>query len=228
VEIEDQSEPVILELINNKYTCKCGYTTVRKGAATKHLKQFHGKEDKYKCDICDLSYQEERYLLKHKKTHLNNKGIYKCNVCNFTINTKFGLNKHLNTHNSSSYKYTCEYCVYKTNGKANMNLHKNSLHFNIFKFKCDKCEYKTTAKGKLATHISKKHRIHQDSKTFILNRMKSQLLSYEAKNRGIVLNRAEEAEKLIALLIEKDDSTILLEDLLQPLPSLEEILLFCC
>ena len=47
----------------------------------------------YKCDICDYSTKEVRYLKQHKKTH--EAGKYMCSECDYTSHKPYILKAHI-------------------------------------------------------------------------------------------------------------------------------------
>ena len=50
------------------FTCSiCGQKIRRKDNLQRHMKQFHGRQSSFQCDVCHRSYTSETVLKRHKK-----------------------------------------------------------------------------------------------------------------------------------------------------------------
>ena len=62
----------------------------------------------YKCDICDYSTKEVRYLKQHKKTH--EAGKYMCSKCDYTSHKPYILKAHISKkHLIENIEFICEH-----------------------------------------------------------------------------------------------------------------------
>ncbi|CAD0206889.1 unnamed protein product [Chrysodeixis includens] len=86
-------------------------------------------DSRYRCDVCDLTFEGMEYLLLHKKFHGNDKDTpimepepqahhkegpkkrrkFKCDQCDVKVNSQYHLDIHRSKHEgASSKKYICE------------------------------------------------------------------------------------------------------------------------
>ena len=58
-----------------------------------HNRTFHGKDEKYNCDICGYQAKHKISLARHKK--IVHEGVkYHCRQCNYQSTTKRDLAQH--------------------------------------------------------------------------------------------------------------------------------------
>lgn len=95
--------------------------------------------DKYKCDVCALSFNNKTKFNKHKKTHDDSKP-FKCKECLQTFSKKLYLNVHLRSHiKQEDKKFSCEVCGKQFTFEYLLKQHEYK-HKDEKPFPCTKCD----------------------------------------------------------------------------------------
>ena len=74
-------------------------------ALIKHKHDKHGIDMPFKCELCNYSASQKRYVDTHMKLHSK---IFKCKICQNAFESEEKLDKHLTQHAKD--KYQCFYC----------------------------------------------------------------------------------------------------------------------
>ena len=74
-------------------------------ALIKHKHDKHGMDMPFKCETCNYSTTQKKYLDVHVKTHTK---VHNCSVCSNKFESEEKLKKHMTTHSRD--KYQCFYC----------------------------------------------------------------------------------------------------------------------
>ncbi|XP_030030027.1 zinc finger protein 155-like [Manduca sexta] len=150
---------------------------------TYELKQQQQNEPRYRCDVCDLTFEGMEYLNLHKKFHGNDKDTpetilpdlppaakegpkkrrkFKCDQCAVKVNSQYHLDIHRSKHEgATSKKYICEVCdrsfVAAQFLKSHMQTHSSTSTIN-----CEICNKSFTGQAYLKLHMQ----LHNDIKKF--------------------------------------------------------------
>jgi hypothetical protein len=101
--------------------------------------KFVDSEGTFKCDMCDYSTTEARYLKQHKQRH--QVGKYKCELCEYTTHKPYVLKTHIRqVHEIKNIEYICE--------RENPD---------VRHYLCQKCHYASTDQEALEAHVESKH-----------------------------------------------------------------------
>ncbi|KAM3965278.1 uncharacterized protein ACR2FA_000663 [Aphomia sociella] len=73
-----------------------------------HMKIHQARKGKVKCPLCDKTYQDERYMLRHLRT-THTRSHYSCPICNKSLTSTAGLRHHVLTHSTIN-TYRCKIC----------------------------------------------------------------------------------------------------------------------
>lgn len=137
--------------------------------------------ERFRCDVCDLTFEGMEYLMLHKKFHgaekdsnsdtqqeYSSKDVpkkrrkYKCDQCDVKVNSQYHLDIHHSKHEgSAARKYICEVCdrtfVAAQFLKSHMQTHSasNNIH-------CEICGKTFTGQAYLKLHMQ----LHTDIKKF--------------------------------------------------------------
>ncbi len=118
-------------------------------------------KSRYKCDICDKEYKEQRSVDRHKlNIHSNAYQVFKCPESNCKFQSKGdkgGLTRHVaNVHRENAIGiFGCKICLRTFKAKRNLSLHAKSCKKEPPK-SCHICD-KVFTKGYLQTHIRNQH-----------------------------------------------------------------------
>ncbi|XP_013146598.1 PREDICTED: zinc finger protein 525-like [Papilio polytes] len=148
---------------------------------TYELKQQQQSDTRYRCDVCDLTFDGMEYLILHKKFHGNDKDTqpmepeappakegpkkrrkFKCDLCDVKVNSQYHLDIHRSKHDGiESKKYMCEVCdrsfVAAQFLKSHMQTHSSTSTIN-----CEICNKSFTGQAYLKLHMQ----LHNDVKKF--------------------------------------------------------------
>lgn len=95
-------------------------------------------KDKYKCEVCVLSFNNKTKFNKHRKTHDETKP-FKCKECLQTFSKKIHLNVHLRSHiKQEDKKFSCEICGKQFTFEYLLKQHEYK-HKDEKPFPCAKC-----------------------------------------------------------------------------------------
>ncbi|KAI8790485.1 zinc finger protein Xfin [Biomphalaria glabrata] len=136
----------------------------------KHL-NFHGTQERYKCDYCSYSLDRLNLLSQHRKLHslepnfnpnppaadlLNTDFIYKQNQLE-----ELGEAVEEDKNDVLLKQYACPYCAYKTCKKKSFDIHCNS-HGLRRRYICDFCDWSADRLALLCQH----RKVHEGEPNF--------------------------------------------------------------
>ena len=115
---------------------------------------------KFKCDLCDKTFNIPTTLKTHKKAHhsqqQDQEREYACDECEFITAKKIRLYIHAEqAHGTKEHK--CEKCPYKTKVERSLKVHINRQHLELYNVQCEQCSYSSKQKTHLDIHIKSKH-----------------------------------------------------------------------
>ncbi|XP_052753279.1 uncharacterized protein LOC113510444 [Galleria mellonella] len=73
-----------------------------------HMKIHQARKGSVKCPLCEKTYQDERYMLRHLRT-THTRSHFSCPICNKSLSSTAGLRHHVLTHSSIN-TYRCKVC----------------------------------------------------------------------------------------------------------------------
>ncbi|XP_063545685.1 gastrula zinc finger protein XlCGF17.1-like [Cydia strobilella] len=140
-------------------------------------------DSRFRCDVCDLTFEGMEYLMLHKKFHGNDKDSgpvprdpepqshketakkrrkFRCDHCDVKVNSQYHLDIHRSKHEGvTSKKYICEVCdrsfVAAQFLKSHMQTHSSNSTIN-----CEICNKNFTGQAYLKLHMQ----LHNDIKKF--------------------------------------------------------------
>ena len=127
---------------------------------------------KYKCDICEKSFQVENSLVKHSLQYHSGKRVYHCKICKKSFTDNDDLDKHIREHDGISLDivdngnntislqrqgekikpYQCDVCKKCYPGKEHLQRHKKR-HQRVA-LNCPQCPSTFWTQSSLRSHIS--------------------------------------------------------------------------
>lgn len=128
----------------------------------------HARIKKFKCQICDNSYSEGRYLKDHLLTHTGS--THTCTVCHKNFANSRSLNGHMKIHTglccissfiflfnlrsclSGEKRYKCEICDRCFTESSTRTKHMTT-HNPVKQFQCETCTKCFSRKSTLAKHL---------------------------------------------------------------------------
>jgi len=129
-----------------------------------HKKENHENAKSFKCEICDMNFNQKNVLKAHQKLHDKNRAkSFKCLRCDFATDNKNDFRKHQMFHDRQDQKFAtmknpvkCDKCSKFFKDKENLSYHKNKVHPKVL-FQCDLCakfiKTKTVLKIHFKNHI---------------------------------------------------------------------------
>ena len=160
----------------DKRTCKKCYKVFRRSDIRKRHedtntcqeahKQGISKVKKYKCDLCDVEFTENRNLVRHQKVHHEDFQMIKCEECEETFRRASNKERHVClVHNyvehnknpnfpicKASRQYTCEICHGRFKTKFDCIRHKETVHEKENTFQCAHCPMEFLRKDSMQRH----------------------------------------------------------------------------
>ena len=83
-----------------------------------HNRTFHGKDEKYNCDICGFQVSNKISLGRHKK--IVHEGVkYHCKQCHYEATSESHIDEHKRAAHEGV-KYHCRQCNHKATSKGNL------------------------------------------------------------------------------------------------------------
>lgn len=126
----------------------------------RHIREHHLKIRKYKCDICDRGFTNQRNVNEHRRLHSEERP-YKCDTCNNQFKQQASLFIHRRIH-QTSFRFRCPHCSMGFNAKTPMNLH-IATHTGEKPHTCDICNRQFRVRYEM-----NKHKLtHSDVKPFV-------------------------------------------------------------
>ncbi|XP_005093302.1 uncharacterized protein LOC101854480 [Aplysia californica] len=153
----------------------------------KHL-NFHGTQERYKCDRCSYSLDRLNLLSQHRKLHCEEPGYNPNPPASDLLNTSFILQQNTDTkygtHSElgadlSSDQYVCDFCPYKATKKSLLVTHMNS-HAQKKRFICDYCDWSADRLELVQQH----RRVHENEPDFNLKGDEKGFLNKEFDDGG--------------------------------------------
>uniref|UniRef100_A0A0K8SUM4 C2H2-type domain-containing protein n=1 Tax=Lygus hesperus TaxID=30085 RepID=A0A0K8SUM4_LYGHE len=92
------------------YQCDfCDYSCYTSELLRAHV-QKHSGGNRFRCEICLLSFPSEGKLKSHIRDHLTTDKPLKCNVCNTSFTSRAQLNRHMPIHSGRADPFVCYVC----------------------------------------------------------------------------------------------------------------------
>jgi KRAB domain-containing zinc finger protein len=82
-------------------------------------------ERNFCCAVCGKTYKTKAILKQHSICHSEKK--FKCNICEKSFNQQNNLDTHLNYHHDKK-QFQCSLCDAKFNSRSNVNYHEKKFH----------------------------------------------------------------------------------------------------
>ncbi|XP_060073493.1 uncharacterized protein LOC132553272 [Ylistrum balloti] len=103
----------------------------------------------FKCDRCDLVFQERPKLIKHRKTHVM-PFIY-CSYCDFKARSRGSFLEHESKHTKAK-PFKCELCPYASRSRIDLQRHQ-AKHSKVKNYKCPYCDFTTKWRRNVSSHL---------------------------------------------------------------------------
>ncbi|XP_073842815.1 uncharacterized protein [Musca autumnalis] len=154
-------------LIDKEYMCEiCHRRFATEAARDSHSDRMHrGAHStiKYKCELCDCSYSEDKSLQSHirDKHPLSIDTEHMCEICHLRFTTQTGLDRHYdrmhpgaNSTQTPDKKHKCEICGVYFRGAIPLRTHMRKKHpsFIDSEYICEICNVKLTTQQGLDRH----------------------------------------------------------------------------
>ncbi|CAL1536510.1 unnamed protein product [Lymnaea stagnalis] len=152
----------------------------------KHL-NFHGTQERYKCDYCSYSLDRLNLLSQHRKLHADELEYNPNPPAADLLNTQFifqqNLSEKLQLEELSDKlddddvlvkQYPCQFCPYKTLKKKSFDIHQNS-HGLRRRYVCDFCDWSADRLALLCQH----RKVHEGEPSFDASPEDSVFLNHE-------------------------------------------------
>ncbi|XP_052741352.1 zinc finger protein 699 [Bicyclus anynana] len=95
-------------------------------ALREHMKTHVKKRQVVKCPLCDKTYQDERYMLRHLRT-MHTRAQFSCPLCHKLLTSAAGLRHHVITHSNIN-TFLCKCCTKTYAVKRTMIKHLRKRH----------------------------------------------------------------------------------------------------
>nr|XP_015834138.1 PREDICTED: zinc finger protein OZF isoform X23 [Tribolium castaneum] len=137
------------------HLCKyCGRSCYDKATLKSHEEKHAAeyKTNKFKCEFCDKTFLQEKYLRQHHvRIHIDGGQKFVCDLCGKRVSSRTSLRDHLLMH-SGQKPIKCKLCgkgfVLKTTLKSHMRTHTGDRPYV-----CKECGKAFTQKAALNTHM---------------------------------------------------------------------------
>ena len=147
------------------HTCKiCSNVLSSRGALVKHM-VTHSEEKPFKCDQCDLQFNQNRDLKTHKMQKHTMQRPHVCGICGKGFVHKFYLMEHM-TYHTGEKLFQCNYCGKTFPCQSSLSKH-IKRHSTTRSFSCHLCSKAFTVKKDLTAHIKLGKRWFQKSKSCV-------------------------------------------------------------
>lgn len=117
-------------------------------SAQKQTSATNGK--RFKCQICELSFEFPCHLRSHKRTHIGEK-IHRCNMCPKQYLRKRDLHSHLKVHITEK-TLNCWICWQIFETESDKSEHESRCEMR--RYECYVCKYSTFEKSCMKRHIA--------------------------------------------------------------------------
>ena len=137
------------------HTCDvCQRVLSSRGALAKHL-VIHRQEKPFRCDECDLQFNQNRDLKTHKMQKHTLQRPHVCGVCGKGFVHKFYLMEHMNYHTGER-DYQCNFCGKTFPAQSALTKHMKR-HSSTRSFACHLCIKTFVVKKDLNVHVKLVH-----------------------------------------------------------------------
>lgn len=114
----------------------------------------------YPCEVCNLSFKNNRNLLKHQVSHSEERP-FSCDECSQTFKRKTDVYKHRLIH-SGQKPFACKLCPFASVRAADLRTHFRK-HSDLRPYPCTSCPLRFRKKDTLARHLV----THSDIKPYL-------------------------------------------------------------
>ncbi|KAJ8922312.1 hypothetical protein NQ315_004254 [Exocentrus adspersus] len=173
----------------------CGRGCYDKGVLKSHMARHadnYETNQSIKCDICDKTFLQEKYLRQHViRIHRDGGQKYMCDFCGKNLNSKGSLKNHIYIHKGVR-PVECKECgknfVLKTTLKLHMRTHTGERPYS-----CKVCGKSFTQRGPLHTHLlyhtgERPHKCEICSMGFVT---KTLLVSHNKKHHDVMCTKKQ-------------------------------------
>src|SRR6218665_1858245 len=137
--------------VEKSYKCQFCQKTFSQGKyLTKHMRSHTG-EKPYKCLLCHKSFTQNTTLKRHMRTHTGEKP-YKCKLCQKSFTISGHLKRHMRIHTGEK-PYTCKLCQKSFASSSELKIHTRT-HTGEKPNKCQLCQKSFTAICFLNSHMN--------------------------------------------------------------------------
>lgn len=133
-----------------------------KNHTEKHRPDYRNKS-KVKCDQCDFTFLDEKYLRIHQTNKHSTDRRFVCDLCGKKLYSKTSLVDHLNIHKGLK-PHKCHYCSIGFANSTTLRLHLRR-HTGEKPYKCDLCDKAFVQSHSLKVHM----RTHTGEKPYVCN-----------------------------------------------------------
>ena len=152
-------------MLTKHHVCSfCKKNFANENDVVKHLREIHGANSNFKCDMCDYTTFFEKRLKTHRRqSHIKLEEIRRkreikshiCNVCDF----KSGTLDHLKYHKERKH-FMCIHCKISVQNLEELKAHlKESHDKNLLRyFPCSFCDNASETERFLKNHVARKHK----------------------------------------------------------------------
>ncbi|KAH9503533.1 hypothetical protein Btru_068133 [Bulinus truncatus] len=170
-QVEDEQTCDTTDKQFRKQKCPhCPFSSNSNYEFRKHL-NFHGTQERYKCDFCSYSLDRLNLLSQHRKLHSDDPDYNPNPPAANLLNTRFILQQsQLEEQNEKAEEeksevllkqYSCQFCAYKTCKKKSFDIHCNS-HGLRRRYVCDFCDWSADRLALLCQH----RKVHEGEPNF--------------------------------------------------------------
>ena len=125
-----------------------------------HVTALHSKQERLKCDKCDITFGWKPSFWRHKKS-AHNSVPFKCDICDKTFKHEVSIKAHKGSFHSEI-KHHCKYCEKECPSRASLRLHIRCSHEKGKNYNCGHCTKTFAVLRDLKAHL--KSRLHRSDK----------------------------------------------------------------
>ena len=168
--IEDENDIYVVENVNNVESDGSSSTqATTKKVQSSYIPKKQGEQNKkknlklvekgnestlYRCNECEYSTSNPRWLTKHTLKHRNAKSLV-CKECKVTFSDKWSLKLHSAKHSSNQKIFACQYCNLKFVSQSRLSEHCQNAHPQSRIWCCKECNQKFTTNRRLLMHYKR-------------------------------------------------------------------------
>ncbi|KAI8427110.1 hypothetical protein MSG28_014738 [Choristoneura fumiferana] len=136
-------------------TCNiCGKKFPQPHFVLRHQRTVHMGEKNYRCDQCDKSFPEKRYLERHALAHMDIRN-FACDLCGKRFKWKKNLYTHMDIHMNVR-RHVCAVCT-KPKTEVAQFCTKTRNEDGSLKFSCNICDRSFRLWGQFLQHYNQVH-----------------------------------------------------------------------